>query len=99
MPYRIIEENVKGIQGFEGRREQDSKQQTVFASLFAIAPVQERTSGQMADAISDMQKNERRLILLWIQGQFIQYMKMEKIFIFTQNMLVVLVIHLRRLIT
>jgi hypothetical protein len=53
----------------------------------------------MADAISDMQKNERRLILLWIQGQFIQYMKMEKIFIFTQNMLVVLVIHLRRLIT
>ena len=44
-------------------------------------------------------KNERRLILLWIQGQFIQYMKMEKIFIFTQNMLVVLVIHLRRLIT
>ena len=56
MPYRIIEENVKGIQGFEGRREQDSKQQTVFASLFAIAPVQERTSGQMADAISDMRK-------------------------------------------
>ena len=99
MPYRIIEENVKGIQGFEGRREQDSKQQTVFATLFAIASVQERTNGQMADAISDMQKNERRLILLWIQGQFIQYMKMEKIFIFTQNMLVVLVIHLRRLIT
>ena len=44
MPYRIIEENGKGIQDFEGRREQDSKQQTVFATLFAIALVQERTN-------------------------------------------------------
>lgn len=56
MPYRIIEETGNGIQDFEGRREQDSKQQTVFATLFAIAPVQERTNGQMADAISDMRK-------------------------------------------
>lgn len=37
--------------------------------------------------------------MLWIQGQFIQYMKMEKIFTFIQNMLVVLVIRLRPLIT
>ena len=56
MPYLIIEETGNGIQDFEGRREQDSKQQTVFATLFAIAPVQERTNGQMADAISDMRK-------------------------------------------